>query len=776
LIASFLRQRRDELIRQWEERVCAGPCEVKLAGAALRDHLPAFIDELAGWIERAEGLDAPAPCPSAASHAVQRLDQAVQLAQFLREYRLLREVVLGALLGEEARLHGEGTGCRGDRLLALARLDAGLERAVCGAVERFIAERDLRSARLAAAEQARRTAEQRYENLIQLSPDAVVVYRDDRITFANAAALALVGAASLDDLAGRSPFELVHPADRAGLRERARGLLAGERGVSPRMEVRTVGLHGEERTVEVNAAAFDDASGRAIEAVLRDVTEDKQAGEALRASEERLRAHIDNSPLAVIEFDPHFGITRWSQEAERLFGWTAEEVIGRKIQELRWIHEEDVECVRQESLRLLSGERTRTLNVNRNYRKDGSVVHCQWYNSALHDADGRLISILSQVLDVTERERAQEELRAANRRKTEFLAILSHELRNYLAPLSNGLRLLGLTVPGGPQFERSREIVRRQVDHLTSLVDDLLDISRVDTGKIRLERTRFDARDTIQRGCEDVRAAFDARGVRLRVELATAPLWVDADRDRLTQILANLLSNALKFTSPPGSVYVTAARAGGAVELRVRDEGIGIAPDFLPMVFDEFAQADAHGTVRSGMGIGLALVKNLVALHGGAVRAHSAGVGRGAEFVVSLPLAAPPRERAPERPRAASPRSLDVLIVDDDRDTAETLAEILRLAGHRTRVALDGRSAADAVRSRAPDVIISDVGLPDLSGYDLIRMIRRLERGAHRIFAIAVTGYAQEDDVEQARRAGFDAHLAKPASLERLEEFLAVPP
>jgi two-component system CheB/CheR fusion protein len=618
--------------------------------------------------------------------------------------------------------------------------------------------------------------QQRYGSLVALEPDAILVTRNARVEFANSAALALFGAESSEALVGRSAFELFHPEDHPLIRERIRRLHAREVAVNPPVDLTVVRLDGSTRRVETAAAIFDDGGGAVIEVALRDVTERRRAEDALRANEERLRAHIDNSPLAVVEFDPAFTVTGWSREAERLFGWTAGEIVGRKIADLRWVHEDDVECVRRESARLLDGTGTRTMNVNRNYRKDGSIVHCEWYSSALHDADGRLTSILSQVLDVTARTRAEEELRRSehalrdvDQRKTEFLAELSHELRNCLAPIKNGMRLLEHTTPGSPPFERAREIIRRQTDQVTTLVDDLLDISRIHVGKLRLERTVLDARVVVRRACEDVRPLFEERGLALRLDAPAEPVWIDADEARLTQVLSNLLANALKFTPPPGSVDVTLRPDHGSLALHVRDTGVGIEPRFLPSLFEPFTQERSRESVR-GMGIGLALVKNLMTMHGGTVRAFSEGKGMGSEFVLSLPLAAAPAQRVSGSARAAIP-SLAILLVEDNRDAAETLEQLLQLGGHRTRLAFDGRTGAEAFEESPPDVLISDIGLPDVSGHDLVRRLR--DREQRPFFAIALSGYAQEDDVAKAKASGFDAHLPKPASLARLEALLA---
>ncbi len=895
---TFLREHRDDIVRAWEALAAAEPGATRLAGPALRDRLPDLLVELADWVERGGQATAERLRAGARLHAAQRLDNAFELPQLLRDYAILRGVILRGLLGEVAGEQATaGARARAELGAELARLGEGLDLAIASAVERFVARREHGVAGPSRSERARRAAEARCGQLVRLSPDAILLYRDGQVIFVNPASLQLFGATSERELVGKSPFQLVHPRDHALLRERILRLQAGDPG-GQRIELTILRLDGTPRLAEAHATPIEDADGPALEAVVRDVTDQRRAGEALHESEERLRAHIDNSPLAVIEFDPQFTITRWSKGAERVFGWAASEILGRRIQEVRWVHEDDRESVERLSARLLRGETGRTLHVNRNYRKDGSVVHCEWYSSALHDAHGRLISILSQVLDVTDRTRAEEELReseerfrtlaanmaqlawmadgngsafwfnerwleftgltfdeargsgwlkaqhpdhlglaaekmarclltgeplddtcqmrgrdgayrwflcravpirdargrlvrwfgtctdvtevreaqealrAADRRKTEFLAVLSHEIRNDLAPIANGLRLLERTLPGSAQYQRAREIIRREVEHVATLVDDLLDVSAIDTGKIALDRRRFDARDAARRVCENVSATFEERGVALKLDAGAEPLWVDADETRLAQIMGNLLGNALKFTPPPGAVTVTLGKAGGAVELRVRDTGAGIEPRLLDRIFEPFAQAERpRGIARGGMGIGLTLVKSFVTMHGGTVRALSEGPGRGTELVVTLPLATAPAAEQP-KPVPVEVPSLEILLVDDNRDAAETLAQLLQLEGHRTRLAIDGASATAAFLELAPDVLVSDIGLPDESGYDLVRRIRGLPRG-RRVFAVALTGYAQTDDVERARQAGFDAHLPKAAPLDRLDALLA---
>ena len=477
-----------------------------------------------------------------------------------------------------------------------------------------------------------------------------------------------------------------------------------------------------------------------------------QVQEELRASKERLESLLENSPLAVIEWSTaDYRIVRWSGEATRIFGWTAEEAVGKRIDELDWVYPEDQPLVQQVMSQMLSGVRSRNVNRNRNVRKDGEVIHCEWYNSTFHDASGAF-SVLSLVLDVTERKRtgeslrqseerfrvalqdspvmlatldrdlrftwaynlprglslqstlgkrpdelasladaesamrglravletgkprarlmsfelggerwhcearaeplrdeqervagltlaliditeqkqAEEALREADRRKDEFLAILSHELRNPLAPIKASLHLLNRVSPYSEQALRAREVIARQSDHLANLVDELLDVTRISRGKVYLDLEKLDLGEVVRGAVEDNRALFEAREVALELSLSAGPLLVEADRTRLAQIVGNLLQNAAKFTGPGGRARVSAGVEHARAVLRVADTGMGMAPETLARVFVPFMQADTSlERASGGLGLGLALVKSLVELHGGEVSAHSAGLGKG---------------------------------------------------------------------------------------------------------------------------------------------------
>jgi signal transduction histidine kinase/ActR/RegA family two-component response regulator len=372
---------------------------------------------------------------------------------------------------------------------------------------------------------------------------------------------------------------------------------------------------------------------------------------------------------------------------------------------------------------------------------------------------------------------AVDKLREADRRKDEFLGMLSHELRNPLAPIRNALYVLQRAEPGAPQAQRAREIANRQVTHLARLVDDLLDVTRIARGKIELRREALDLAALARRTAEDHRALMADRGLALSVDVAPGSLLVSGDATRLTQVLGNLLSNAAKFTPAGGRVTLAVRAERGAAAVEVQDTGIGIDPALLAAVFDPFTQAEQTlARSEGGLGLGLALVKGLVELHGGEVAAESGGPGRGACFRVLLPLLAE-RGRAAGGTGAAGAREgtarRRVLVVDDNRDAAESLAQLVELFGHDAVVAYDGPSAVERVRARQPDVVLCDLGLPGMDGYEVAPALRAAGAGAARL--IAVSGYARPEDVRRARDAGFDGHIAKPPDPDEIERLLAAP-
>jgi ABC-type amino acid transport substrate-binding protein/signal transduction histidine kinase/CheY-like chemotaxis protein len=379
--------------------------------------------------------------------------------------------------------------------------------------------------------------------------------------------------------------------------------------------------------------------------------------------------------------------------------------------------------------------------------------------------------------------RAEDAVRAANaqlteadQRKSEFLAVLSHELRNPLAPIRNSLEVIELAPRGSPGEARARQIVQRQVNQLAKLVDDLLDVTRVSRGKINLSRSTVDLCELVRRTCEDHRGQLDRGRIALALDLPATPVWIDADPTRIAQVLGNLLHNAAKFTPANGSIAVTLSVAGGRARLLVRDDGVGIEPELLGRVFEPFAQAERSlARTQGGLGLGLALVKGLVELHGGSVAARSGGPGLGAELEITLPTvsAPPPAEPPAEARRAAS--GLVIVLIEDNVDSAHSLAELLSLHGHDVHVATGGAAGLAQIRERRPDVVLCDIGLPDLTGYEVARTVRA-DPELRSTYLVALSGYAQPEDRRRAAEAGFDAHLAKPAEIDELSEVVARAP
>jgi PAS domain S-box-containing protein len=378
-----------------------------------------------------------------------------------------------------------------------------------------------------------------------------------------------------------------------------------------------------------------------------------------------------------------------------------------------------------------------------------------------------------QAADFVERKLAEEALREADRRKDEFLAVLSHELRNPLAPIGYAVEILKKSDPMPPQMQKARDVIQRQVRQLARLIDDLMDVSRITRGTIGLRRQHIELRSIVNDAVEASRPLIEQAGHTLRVELPVEPVIVHADATRLAQVLMNLLNNAAKYTERGGHIDLSAAVAGETVEIRVRDTGVGIPPQNLQRVFELFAQEDRSlERSRGGLGIGLNLARRLVALHGGELEARSDGPGHGSEFIVRLPVAKSQSD-ASEAPGAQleAPHSMRILVVDDNEDSAESMAMFLAMSGHDVRTAHDGLAAVQAAAEFQPAAVLLDLGLPRLNGYEAAQRIRA-QRGVD-VVLVAVTGWGQEDDRRRSRAAGFDYHLTKPVALDEVRRLLS---
>jgi PAS domain S-box-containing protein len=510
----------------------------------------------------------------------------------------------------------------------------------------------------------------------------------------------------------------------------------------------------------------------------RDVT-DKRHAEETRS---RLAALVKFSDDAIIGKDLNGVITSWNDGAARLFGYTAAEAVGRSITMLIPQDRQDEEPGILERIR--RGERIHHYETVRQ-RKDGTLLDISLTVSPIRGPRGQIVGASKIARDVTDKkcaeaqreellrlaEQAAQEADAANRAKDEFLAMLGHELRNPLSAVRNAIvaAILDERACG-----RALEIARRQTDQLGRIVDDLLDVARITSGRVRLRKERTELSDILQRAVEGARPLMEERGHTLTVSLPGEAIHLDADPARVEQAVVNVLTNAGKYTDPGGAISLSAAREQSEAVVRVRDNGMGIAPEVLPRVFDLFTQGDrALDRAQGGLGIGLTLVRRIVELHGGSVRASSPGVGRGAEFVIRLPaLPTAPEEASRQLPasggstRERAPAR--VLVVEDNLDAAESLTMVLELLGHQVRVAHDGMAALVAARAEVPDMMLIDIGLPGMNGYELARAVRRDPLLQH-LRLVALTGYGRSEDHAQAMTAGFDHHLVKPVDFDTLE-------
>jgi PAS domain S-box-containing protein len=499
--------------------------------------------------------------------------------------------------------------------------------------------------------------------------------------------------------------------------------------------------------------------------------------EKLRETEELFRTTVENMPLTLTIVDSDQRLLYMNPVlaafVTKACGVPAERFIGRHAREVwpspMWgpLHDHMDRAV-------ATGER-QTFDFTVPLPNGDRMVR-QWTVVPLAAVQGDKPRILTMSQDVTAQRRLVEELREADRRKSEFIAVLSHELRNPLAAIRTSLFLLE-NAPVGEVTRRAQEAIDRQVDHLVRLVDDLLDVNRIAQNKIQLQRSRVDLNLVARETIEDNREHLEQGGVRVEAALAGGPVPIDADRARISQVLTNLLSNAAKFTPAGGTARVSVAVAGQHAVLTVADTGAGIDPALLPRLFQPFMQADRTlDRAGGGLGLGLALVRGLVELQGGDVSARSAGPGHGAEFVVRFPLAPSlPAATVPTVVAGAAAAPLRILLVEDDADIANGLRAVLELDAHQVAIARNGRDALAQGQKFGADVVLCDIGLPGMDGYQVAQAFRA-DAALRSTFLVALSGYAQAEDLARTRAAGFDEHLAKPVRIDKIQRLLRTLP
>ena len=510
----------------------------------------------------------------------------------------------------------------------------------------------------------------------------------------------------------------------------------------------------------------------------RNLTIRQRAAEVLHAERERFRTTLTSIGDAVMVTDAQGRVTLLNPAAQALTRWDAD-AIGRPVDEVfRIVNEATRNTVENPVTKVLRegaivGLANHTVLIGR----DGTEVPIDDSGAPIRDGRGRVVGVVLVFRDITARRAAEQELRENDRRKDEFLAMLAHELRNPLAPIRNAAHTLALLGTPDDRIHWVSGVIERQVGLMTRLVDDLLDVSRITSGKITLKREPVSIAAVIAQAAEAARPPAESRKEALEVDVAPDVGWVDGDQARLVQVVGNLLDNAIKYTEEGGHIRLTARADDREVVIAVRDSGVGIAADLLPHVFDLFAQADRSLERRQGgLGIGLTLVRRLVDMHGGRVEAASEGPGRGSEFTIRLPrlavdAAEPGAEPALETPEGPPGPARRVLVVDDQPDSTDSLALFLRLRGHEVHTASDGPGALEEFARCQPEVVFLDLGLPGMSGYDVARRLRAMPE-AREVRLVAVTGYGTEEDRERTRAAGFDVHLAKPVDPLAVEELL----
>jgi PAS domain S-box-containing protein len=652
------------------------------------------------------------------------------------------------------------------------------------AVGSVLVFRDVTERRRAAA--ALRRQEQRALNILESVTDAFfALNREWEFTYINRQAEQVLGRERCD-LLGKAIWEAYPGLPGSEFEQAYRKAM--EDGVASSM---TAYYPDHDRWYEVRP--YPSPEGIAV--YFRNVTERMAAERAIHESEERYRraaAEASQAAEANAKFRAFFeqgtnfagllSLDGTVVEANRLCldacGFSRDEVIGKPFWECGWWNRSPalVEMIRTASLQAAGGQLFRAETAY--FVANGAERVVDLILAPVMDNAGRVLFVAASGVDVTDRQQMEDALRESDRKKDDFIALLAHELRNPLAPVRNGLQVMRLAGGDANAVAQTRSMMDRQLSHMVRLIDDLLDVSRIGRNKMELRRDRVLLADVVNTAVETARPQIDAGGHDLTISLPQRPVYLDADLTRLAQVFGNLLTNSAKYTEPGGRIWISAERRDVEVVVSVRDTGIGIPAESLPIIFDMFSQVD-RTTERStgGLGIGLALVKGLVEMHGGSVTVQSGGQGQGSIFTVTLPMLTAPQNLAPvtsDNPQSAVGPRRRILVVDDNRDGADSLAMLLRLMNNEVQTASDGVEALEAAERFLPEVILMDVGMPRLNGLDATRRIREQPWGRD-VKIIALTGWGQEGDKERTREAGCDGHLVKPVSLPDLEELLAAP-
>lgn len=612
--------------------------------------------------------------------------------------------------------------------------------------------------------------------VLEAALDAIVTLDNQgRVLHFNPAAEKLFGYA-LEEAQGRDISELIaYPAGYAAGDQELHHYFTKSRGpvLAQRLEMLACHSGGNTLPVELTLVRLATQEPVKFTAYIRDLSEQKRTEAEVRESEERYRDLIENANDIIYTHDLSGLLTSWNRAGERMTGYSADDVQGMNIASM--VAPDHLEQARRMIARKVA-EGGRTAYELDIFTKDGRRLTVE-ISSRLARRPGKPPHVQGMARDITERKRAEQALKEADRKKDEFLATLAHELRNPLAPLRNALQILKLADDNPALVREMREMMERQVQQMVRLVDDLFDVSRITRGTLELRHEKLNLAAVAAMALETSRPLLEAAGHQLTVTYPSEPIYVEGDEIRLSQVLANLLNNSAKYTPGRGQIGLIVERQDAHAVVRIRDNGIGIPAEMLSRIFDMFTQVHNSPTgSQGGLGIGLTLVRNLVEMHGGTVAAHSEGSGKGSEFIICLPALAsqpPASEEAPPREAGSSKAAAThrVLVVDDNVDSAESLGAMLRLMGNQVRTAHDGPSALEEAARFIPNVVLLDIGLPGMDGHEVARRLRLLS-GLQEAVLVAQTGWGQDEDRRRSHAAGFNHHLVKPVSPTALQELL----
>ena len=778
-LPTFISQHKEPILANWESFARSiVPAALTLDIPALRDHAAQMLDAIAADLNATQSVEEQhakslglAPRTQREScaeiHAAERLRAGYTINQLVSEYRALRASVLGLWAHHSpagVTVHGQD----------ITRFNEAIDQALAESVARFS------TMTKEIADNERR----RLDAILEAAPVAICVAdRDGHLVLANAENKSIWGEYPMpEDVESYTEWKgwWADGSEKQGTRLLAHDwamarALAGEEAPRDIVEIEPFDAPGTRRTIFLRASPIRDQTGTLIGAVLAqtDITPQVETEAALRESEAKFRTIADAMPQMVWSTRADGFHDYYNQQWYDFTGAPLHSTDGEGWSDM--FHPEDQARAWTAWRHSLQTGETYEIQYRLRHRS-GQYRWTLGRAFPVRDHAGRIIRWMGTCTDIHDQKVAEEELKKQSKRKDEFLAMLAHELRNPLAPISTAAALLKLGATDPTRVQQASEIISRQVKHMTDLVDDLLDVSRVTRGLVQLENELVDVKVVLSHAIEQVRSIIESRHHELSVHMASGPVVVRGDRTRLVQVVANLLNNAAKYTPQGGQIIVSLEVQTTKVCIQVRDNGSGIAPTLLPYIFNLFSQGErTPDRAQGGLGLGLSLVKHITSLHGGEATAQSDGLGKGSVFTIALPLAASPSAQVHDHPpvsrHESSADAVNIMIVDDNIDAARSLAELLRSKGHYVIVAEDADRALSSLDKDRTQLFVLDIGLPGIDGYELARRLRSDPATADAVM-IALTGYGQAHDRVLSKAAGFDHHFIKPADMTKLEEVL----